>query len=417
MPDLARRRLLLAALLAPSWRALPAATRGRALIVGGGWGGLAAAAQLRRLAPAIDITLVDRQPAFVSFADSNRWLVDHAGAAAPQVRDYAAVAAARGYRFVQAEALAIDHAGQKLATSAGALPYDWLVLAPGIREDWSAWGIDDPAAVDRLKSRFSGGMLHATELPALKSRLQAFSGGDLLLTIPPLPYRCPPAPYERALLLAWWLKTRRIPGRLVIVDPNPLMPAFRKPLLEDFRDQVSYLDHARVRRIDLERRSVSTDVDDIPFDLALLAPPQQAAGLLGSAGLIRRNAQDGRPDGWGDQDTFGLHSALAANIFIIGDAAGVVSPLFGHYPKTGHVAAAMGAIVAARIAGGGQGDALPASVCYLLTAPAPVQGTRLDVHYRRRGDGFLMQEALQARQADALAAAAEWAAAHYAAFL
>lgn len=411
------RRLLLAAMLAPLLPLPAAASGGRVLIVGGGWGGLSAAAQLRRLAPALSVTLVDRQPAFVSFADSNRWLVDHDGAAPPLRRDYAAVAAARGYRFVQAEALAVDRAARRLETSAGSLPYDWLVVAPGIAEDWSAWGVDETLTVDRLQREFSGGMLHAAALPALKARLQAFTGGDLVLTVPPLPYRCPPAPYERALLIAWWLKTRRIPGRLVIVDPNPLMPAFRKPLLDDFRDQVSYLDHARVRSIDLERRSLATDVDDIRFDLALLAPPQRAAGLLGPAGLLRADANDGRPDGWGAQDALGLHSRIDPNVFIIGDAAGVVSPLFGHYPKTGHVAAAMGAIVAARIAGGGDGEQLPASVCHLLTSPAPLQGTRLDVRYRRRGDGFLMQENGQARQADPLAAAAAWAAAHYATFL
>ena len=409
-----RRRLLLTAGLLPLCR-LSHAAPSQVVVVGGGWGGLAAAAALRREAPELVVTLVDRQPAFQSFALSNRWLVDHAGVGAPMRRDYAAIAAARGYRFVQAEVLEIDRAGQRVLTSAGALPYDALVLSPGIREDFAAWQMDDPAAVNLLKKRFSGAMLHASELPDLKARLHAFSGGDLLLTIPPMPYRCPPAPYERAMLIAWWLEKRRIPGRLIIVDPNPLMPVFRRVLLERFRNQVTYLDHARVRSVDLERRSVMTDIDDIRFDMALLSPPQQASGLLQSAGLLRRNTQTGAPDGWAAQGALDLRSAADARIFVIGDAAGVVSPQFGHYPKTGHVAARMGNIVAGQIAGQAA-PMLPESLCHILSGIDPDEGTRIETRYRQRGDGFLLQDVRQQRVPTPAGEDVAWAAEQYAGF-
>jgi NADPH-dependent 2,4-dienoyl-CoA reductase/sulfur reductase-like enzyme len=416
----ARRRLLFAAGLLPLCRPLHAAAR-QVVVVGGGWGGLATAAALRREAPELAVTLIDRQPAFHSFALSNRWLVDHGAAAAPMRRDYASIAATRAYRFVQAEVTEIDRAGQRVLTTAGALPYDWLVLSPGIREDFSAWQMDDPAAVNRLKSRFSGAMLHASELPDLKARLHGFTGGDLLMTIPPLPYRCPPAPYERAMLIAGWLEKHRIPGRLIIVDPNPLMPVFRRILLERFRDRVTYLDHARVRSVDLERRSVTTDVDDIRFDMALLSPPQQAAGLLRQAGLLHT-------DGWARQGMAGMAagtleqpSLADERIFIIGDAAGVVSPLFGHYPKTGHLASRMGASVAARIAAQAAGRAsavhLPDSVCHLLSGIDPDEGTRIETAYRLRGDGFLLQDVRQSRVPAPAGEDVAWAAARYREFL
>ncbi|MDE2441981.1 MAG: NAD(P)/FAD-dependent oxidoreductase, partial [Betaproteobacteria bacterium] len=165
----------------------------RVVIVGGGWGGLAAARHLRQLAPELEVTLVDRQPAFLSFALSNRWLVEPD--AADWVRyDYPMLARRFGYRFVQAEVAGIDRGQRSVASSAGPLPYDWLVLSPGIREDWAAWQVDDTKVAASLRQRYSGAMLTATDLPALKQRLGNFKGGDLLMTIPPAPYRCPPAP-------------------------------------------------------------------------------------------------------------------------------------------------------------------------------------------------------------------------------
>lgn len=415
----ARRRLLLAAGLLPLLPAARAAGQ-RVVVVGGGWGGLTAAAELRRVAPELEVVLVDRQSAFASFALSNRWLVD-VGAGELVRHDYAAIAAARGYRFVQAEAQAIEAAAQRLQTTAGPLAYDWLVLAPGIRENFAAWGITDPAAVDALKSRFSGALLHPGELPALKARLARFSGGDLVMSIPPLPYRCPPAPYERALLIAWWLKTRKIPGKLVIVDPNPIMPAFRNALLDRYREQVSYLDHAHIRQVDWEKKTLATDVDDIPFAEAILCPPQQAAGLLWSAGLIRTDANDGRPDGWGAQGALDLRSAGDRRIFIVGDAAGVVSPLFGAYPKTGHLACRLGVIVARRIAAEAAGreaaPLLPESVCHLTASLDPEETIRIETDYRQRGDGLLLQNVRQTREANPAGEDAAWAAARYREFL
>lgn len=413
-----RRQFLIAAGLLPLWQPAFAANR-RVLIVGGGWGGLAAASHLRQLAPELEVTLVDRQPAFMSFALSNRWLVD-AGAAAWARHDYAALARKHGYRFAQAEVVGVNIAQRSVATTNGALPYDWLVLSPGIREDWSAWQVDDPAAIAELRRRHSGAMQSAADLPALKQRLAGFKGGDLLMTIPPAPYRCPPAPYERALFIAWWLKTQKIPGKLVIVDPNPMMPAFRNILLDRYKDQVTYLDHAKVRSVDLARQSVATDIDDIRFDEALLCPPQQAADVLWQAGLIRPEA-GGKPSGWAAQGATDFRSAADGRVFVIGDAAGLVSPQFGYFPKTGQVASRMGQSVArqivAQVTGQAQAPLLPESVCHVTSSIEPLENVRIDTHYRDRGDGFLLQTVKQTRNPNPSGEDAAWAAAMYREFL
>ena len=413
-----RRQFLLAAGLLPLVRPTSAASE-RVVIVGGGWGGLSAASHLRRLAPDLDVVLVDRQAAFMSFALSNRWLVDP-GAAAIARYDYAALAATWGYRFMQAGVDSIDREQRSVTTSAGRLPYDWLVLAPGIRENYAAWQLDEPQAVAELRQHHSGAMLNPADLPALKKRLAGFKGGDLLMTIPPAPYRCPPAPYERAMLIAWWLKTQRIPGKLVIIDPNPLMPAFKSILLDRFKEQITYLDHAKVRQIDLARKTVSTDIDDIRFDEALLSPPQEAADLLWQAGLIRRD-EGGQATGWADQGGLDFRSVADERIFIIGDAAGLASPLFGHYPKTGHVANRMGAIVARRIAARATGQTFPAllpeSVCYVVSSVEPLENVRIETTYRQRGDGFLMQQVKQTKEPNPAGEDIAWAESMYRDFL
>jgi len=413
-----RRQFLLAAGLLPLLTPALADNR-RVVIVGGGWGGLAAASQLRQLAPELEVTLVDRQPAFMSFALSNRWLVD-AGAAPWASHDYAGLARKYGYRFVQAEVAGVDIARRSVTTASGELPYDWLVLAPGIREDWSAWQVDDPRAIAELRRRHSGAMQSPADLPALKQRLASFKGGDLLMTIPPAPYRCPPAPYERALFIAWWLKTQKIPGKLVIADPNPMMPAFRNILLDRYKDQVTYLDHAKVRSVDLARQSVATDIDDIRFDVALLSPPQQAADVLWQAGLIRPE-EGGKPSGWAALGATDFRSAADGRVFVIGDAAGLVSPQFGYFPKTGQVASRMGQSVARQIAvqatGKAQAPLLPESVCHVTSSVEPLENVRIDTRYRDRGDGFLVQTVKQTRNPNPAGEDAVWAEAMYREFL
>ncbi len=415
---ISRRHFLAGAGLLPFVRLARAAPQ-RVVIVGGGWGGLAAARHLRQLAPELEVVLIDRQPAFHSFALSNRWLVGH-GDVALESHDYAALATCFGYRFKQAEVAAIDRQRRLVFAGGESLAYDWLVLSPGIREDWAAWQVDDPATIGELRRRHSGAMVSGADLVGLKQRLAGFKRGDLLMTIPPAPYRCPPAPYERAMLIAWWLKTQKIPGKLIVIDPNPIMPAFRSILLDRFKAQITYLDHAKVRQIDPARKTASTEVDDIRFDEALLCPPQQAADLLWAAKLIRPE-ESGRPSGWAAQGAADFRSPADPRVFVIGDAAGLVSPLFGYYPKTGQVANRMGHSVARQIAAEASGRSaeplLPESICHVTTSVDPLENTRIETSYRMRGDGFLLQTVKQTRDPNPTGEDAAWAEAMYRDFL
>ena len=390
-----RRQLLAGGLGVAALVAAPfaRASAPRAVIVGGGWGGLAAARQLRLLAPALDVVLVERNPEFRSLPLSNRWLVGLVESQA-LVHDYRAAASRFGYRFLQDEVVAIDRERRQVVTRRQTLDYDWLVLAAGIREDFTAWYGNDGEAARHTREAFASGFTGGDDLLRLKARLEKFSGGDLVMTIPPMPYRCPPAPYERAVMIAWWLKERRIKGRLLILDPNQPALAFDRVFRDAYSEQITYFPQARIRSIDPFRKRITTDFETIDFNEAILAPPQQAADIAWQAGLIGRTS-DGMASGWAAQNPVHLHALTDDRTFLVGDMVDKVSPLFGFYPKTGQIAARQGAIaaqaIALRVSGGSPEKTLPSSSCYVVRRVSPLEITRIDTDFRFRADGLIQQ--------------------------
>jgi NADPH-dependent 2,4-dienoyl-CoA reductase/sulfur reductase-like enzyme len=375
---------------------LPASGGRRVVIVGGGWGGLTAARHLRRLAPELDVVLVDREAAFRSLPLSNKWLADRTPDALMQ-QDYASVARAWGYRAIRAEVTALDRERRRLHTAQGALGYDWLILAAGIRHDYSPWLGDDVRAIDAVRRLYPAGFL-ASELDALKRKLAEFKGGELLMSVPPPPLRCPPAPYERAVMIAWMLKARTIKGRLVLVDAGGGMQRFNRIFAERYKDQILHLTHSTVKAVDPFRKTVTTEFDEIRFDDAIIIPPQQAADLVWQAGLIETDAA-GKPSGWAGVDPRHLHAIGDERVFLVGDLLGRVSPLFGHYPKSAHMAVQLGRIAAAEIAARSRGGLpelkFPESVCHVHTDAEPMEMMRIDARYRLRGDGLITQSLRQ----------------------
>jgi len=395
-----KRRTLLSATLGLAAAAFlpPArASSGRVVIVGGGWGGLAAARQLRSLAPTLDVVLVERNAAFWSRPLSNRWLVGLADGKALQ-HDYRQAAQRHGYRFLQAEVTAIDRARRKVVCPQEELDYDWLIIAAGIREDFSPWYGVDRSAAEHSRLHFPSAFADSDGHLRLKAKLEKFTGGDLVMTVPPMPYRCPPAPYERAGMIAWWMKQRGIKGRLIVLDPNQPALSFDRVFRDSYRDQITYLPQARVKSIDPYKKQLSTDFDTIDFDDAILMPPQQAADLVWQAGLIGQGS-DGKPSGWAAMDPVHLHAMGDERVFLVGDQLDKASPLFGHYPKTGQMAARLGQIaaqqIAARAAGRAPEKLLPDSTCYVLNRVEPMEMARLETAYRFRGDGLIQQSVRQ----------------------
>lgn len=369
----------------------------RVVIVGGAWAGLSAARELRQLVPALDVVLIDRTPQMHALPLSSPWLVDRTSLRLPPI-DRAELAQRLGYRFMAADVTSIERTQHQVLTTQGTFAYDWLLLASGIGYDYRAWFGDDMAAARKTQEAFPAGFM-ADELPALKRGLAAYTGGDLVMNVPAPPYRCPPAPYERAMLLGWWLKTRGIKGRLVVLDATGGMPRFTRLFAERYPDQIEHRPYSVIRSIDPHTRRLVTDDDELRFAHAVLAPPMEASPLAEQAGLLGRDAR-GQATRWAAADPLRLQALADDRIYLAGDLLDTVSPLFGHYPKTAHMAVRQGRIAARQIAVRSghvvsQPAVLPQSICHVWLDAEPAEQLRMEAQYRLRGDGVIAQALTQ----------------------
>lgn len=369
----------------------------RVVICGGGWGGLSAAKSLRRLAPQLEVVLLERNPVFFSCPISNKWLIDAVDTSF-LMYDYLRVSQQQGYRYVQTEVLGVDRAAKRVSTTMGSLDYDYLILAPGIRYNYEAWFGQDREAADATRARFPAAYVPNAEHFHLKRALHGFKGGEWVMTLPPPPQRCPPSPYERACMVAWWFKTNKIKGHVTILDHKdgirPISVGFREAFADLYKDQITYVPNAQVQEIDPFNKRIKTSAGDMKFDHAVLMAPHQAGDLAWKAGAIGLNPQ-GKPSGWAAVDPLMLHLKSDPDVYVIGDAVGQVSPQFLFYPKAGHVANRHGRIVAAYIAERASGRdpkyTLPDNLCYMMVNGSPREAVSVQFDYSVNAQGIIEQ--------------------------
>jgi len=198
------------------------------------------------------------------------------------------------------------------------------------------------------------------------------------------------------VIIAQSIKSRGLKARLTVVEPNAPWAGYQRIFSEQFRDQVNYLPNTRLRKIDPYLRIASLDIDDIRFDDAILMPQQQAADIC------RNNGLNGSNSAWAAVNPKNFAFLGDERVFVIGDSVGAVSPLFGHYPKTGELASRMGGIVATEIIGRitdqPSEPGLPEGTCFAYLSMDPPQVVRIESRYRVRGDGNILQNISQLRE-------------------
>jgi sulfide:quinone oxidoreductase len=321
------------------------------LILGGGFGGIAAARTLRSLLPAEHrIVLVDKAPAFAVGA-TKTWVMtgDRAVAEVSRPRDILVPA---GVEVLETNITAIDPLSGEVGTAEGTLRGHYLVVALGADVSW-----DPVPGLEEATQTFYT-MEGAVRL---RDTLQEFTGGEVVFLISRKPFKCPPAPYEAAMLLHEVLEERglRAGTRLSIhtfegapmSTAGPEMGAFIRDELE--RREIAFHPQHTVSRADAQSHTIFFEEGGhAHYDLLIAVPPHvpprvvAESRLAGQGGWILVNPR-----------TLEVESGVSGvPVYAVGDVTTV--PLPGRYrpemplvlPKAGIIAAAQGRVVGTRIA-------------------------------------------------------------------
>jgi sulfide dehydrogenase [flavocytochrome c] flavoprotein subunit len=344
-----------------TWTAAARAAEGRVVIVGGGFGGATCASYLRRWAPEARVTLIERDTTFHTCPFSNVVLAGEL-----EMSDIAHGydgLKGRGVDVVHDEVTGIDAVGHGVSLKGGeTIAYDMLVLSPGISFRYGRVENADKVA-DVMPHAWKAGA--QTEL--LRKQLMDMEDGGVVLIVPPVaPFRCPPGPYERASLIASYLKNNKPKSKVIIVDSNEThskQGAFHAGwdhLYPGMIEWVNETQGGKVEKLDPSAMTVTKAFGEtFKGDVINYIPDQQAADLVDDF----KNA-----DGWCEVDLQTFESTIAEDVFIIGDSC-----VAGAMPKSGHSAASqaknVAAVIASRLAG--QEPPAPAynNTCYSLLTP------------------------------------------------
>jgi NADH dehydrogenase FAD-containing subunit len=315
----------------------------RVVIVGGGWSGLSVAKNLKIFAPSADIVLVEQKDVFISCPISNLWLVDKVELDFI-THDFLQAARNHDYHYFHATATGVDKKNSILHTSNGDIAYDYLMIAPGIDYDYSYWGADDALAA-RLMQEYPAAFKPGSEHMTLKSKIKNFKGGTFLLTVPAGNYRCLPAPYERACLIADYFKHNNIKGKVLLLDENNDITikevGFHHAFKTLYKEYITLENNAKIEEIDLDAKTVTTEFDTFSFDDASFYPHVRGGKFLEIAGLAKDSCYNKLE---ADMNQFNYEAKGYPNIFIAGDARSM------GFSKSGNTANTEGQFVAKLIA-------------------------------------------------------------------
>lgn len=322
------------------------------LILGGGFGGIAAANSLRQLVPREhEIVVIDKSPSF--HVGAGKTWVMLGERTMEQISRPRKNLLDRGIGFLEANILSIDLERKVVATGSETLRWDYLVIALGA--DLNLASV--PGLAEGAQTFYT---LEGAQ--RLQDVLRDFNGGDLAILIPKMPIKCPPAPYEAAMLLRHAFEVRGLADRVRIaiytVEATPMATAgaemgqyIRNELA---RRSIGFHPQKRALRIDSAGRRLSfEDGIEVGYDLLVAVPPHEAPKAV-------REAQLTNQSGWIPVDPLTLNVTAirgSSDVYAVGDITSVLLP--GRYkpdvalslPKAGVFAEAHGRVAAHQIAG------------------------------------------------------------------
>jgi NADPH-dependent 2,4-dienoyl-CoA reductase/sulfur reductase-like enzyme len=360
-----RRHFLKTAAAGVALLPLPAIAQGatgRVVVIGGGFAGTTCARFVKRIDPRLNVTLVEASATFTACPFSNGVISGLRDLKAQQF-GYDKIATDQ-VTLNLASATAVDPQAKSVSLSNGArLAYDRLVLAPGIDLRWDGLPGYTEQAAERMPHAWKAG----EQTLLLRRQLEAMpDGGTVVISAPANPFRCPPGPYERASLIAYYLKTKKPKSKLIILDAKDAFSKQRlfqnawKELYPNL-EWVSLSTGGKVTSVDVGEMTLVTDFGKHKADVANVIPPQKAARIAEIAGVADRT-------GWCPIDPATFESKLQPNIHVIGDAS-----IAGAMPKSAFAANAQAKVCAAAvaklIAGDKPQEPRLVNTCYSLVAP------------------------------------------------
>ncbi len=335
------------------------------VVIGGGFGGATCAKYIKKFDENIDVTLIERDSQFVTCPFSNL-VLGGLREIKSITHGYDALKSKHGIDVIHDEVTEINVEKQKIKTRGGqTLDYDRAVVSPGIDFLWDKVEGVSEADAEIIPHAWKAGK----QTTILRSQLEAMDdGGTVVIVAPPNPFRCPPGPYERASLIAHYLKTNKPKSKVMILDSKdkfskmPLFTGGWEKLYPGMIEWVAGTKGGIVTQVDAKNMTLVNEAgDSIKGAIINYIPPQTAGEIARKAGLADAT-------GWCPVNQKTFESTLQKNVHIIGDAS-ISSPL----PKSGYAASSEGKMCAAAVVAAINGVDMPdpsySNTCYSLVGP------------------------------------------------
>jgi len=311
----------------------------RIVILGGGIGGLVAANRLRKkLAREHEVILVDRKTRH-EFNPSFLWVLT-GEREVPQICKDLQLLEKKGIQYLNAEVQNIDVTNKQVKTSVKNISYDFLVIALGAELS--------PQSIPGLSD--SGYNLYQLEeIPKLRDFIKGFTSGTLAILVCKLPFKCPAAPYESALLMDYLLREKglrdKIEIKLFTPEGIPMKVAGLKigeAVKQMLRErEIAFNPNQQLISIDPQKKEVHFKDKKENFDLLVYVPPHKIPKVLEKTDLLSES-------GWVGVNPKTLETKFP-RVFALGDAVNIKLPSGLPLPKAGVFAHGEAEIVAKNI--------------------------------------------------------------------
>lgn len=314
----------------------------RVVVVGGGAGGATVARYIAKDSGGqIAVTLIEPTRQYYTCFFSNLYIgdfqsIDGIG------HDYGTLASEYGINVVHDWAVGVDRGARTVSLAGGGtVPYDRLVLSPGI--DFVEGSVPgwDLSAQNAMPHAYKAG----SQTQLLKAQIEAMRpGGVYAMVPPPNPFRCPPGPYERICMVAHKLSRINPSAKIMVFDPKEKfskMGLFQEGWAAHYSGMVDWVggEFGKVEMVDPKAMTVTVDGETIDVDVCNVIPAQKAGRIAELAGITNEK-------GWAPVNAHDMSSTMDANIHVLGDASQQ-----GDMPKSGFSANSQAKVCANAVRG------------------------------------------------------------------